>query len=107
MRAVDFAVSRILPEALRQDTYDLGKKGMAKIMAEVARRYPDRFPEIVQKLGDLGRRAAWLQGYTTAPRDTQQVIDTSKYYGTNCDARWETSRRTCLPRNSRSDGRKF
>ena len=80
MRAIDFAVSQILPEDLRQESYDLGKKGMAQLMSDVAMRYPDQFPVIVQKLGDIGRRAAWLQGYTTAPEDTRQVIDTKKYY---------------------------
>lgn len=80
MRAVDFAVTQILPEDLRRDTYDLGKTGLATLMADVASKHPDRFPEIVQKLGDLGRRAAWLQGYTTSGDDTKQVIDTRKYY---------------------------
>lgn len=80
MRAIDFAVSQILPPDLRQDTYDLGKKGMAMLMADVAAKYPDQFPTITQKLGDLGRRAAWLQGYTTGAEDTRPVIDTKKYY---------------------------
>lgn len=80
MRAIDFAVSKVLPEDMRRDTYDLGKNGMAAIMAEVATKHPDKFAEIVQKLGDLGRHAAWRQGYTTAGRDTRQVIDTGKYY---------------------------
>lgn len=80
MRAIDFAVSQILPPDLRREKYDLGKKGMAELMAEVATNHPDDFPEIVQRLGDLGRKAAWLQGYTTAASDTRQVIDTKKYY---------------------------
>lgn len=80
MRAVDFAVSRILPEDMRRPTYDLGKGGMGEIMADVARRYPDRFPDVAKRLGDLGRRASWLQGYTTGPSDTRGVIDTSSYY---------------------------
>jgi DNA-directed RNA polymerase subunit beta' len=80
MRALDFAVSQVLPEDLRQDTYDLSKRGMQELMYQVASNYPDRYPEIIQKLGDLGRRAAWLQGYTTTSDDTRQVIDTSKYY---------------------------
>lgn len=65
---------------MRQETYDLGKNGMAKIMADVALRYPDQFPQIVKQLGDLGRRASWLQGYTTGPDDTRGVVDTASYY---------------------------
>ncbi len=80
MRAADFAVSQILPPDLRQDTYDLGKNGIGQLMASVASKYPEKFPSIAQQLGNLGRRAAWLQGYTTGPSDTRQVIDTSKYY---------------------------
>lgn len=80
MRAVDFAVSRILPPDLRRETYDLTKGGVAQIMAEVASKHPDMFPKVAQQLGDLGRQAAWLQGYTTTSNDTRQVIDTSKYF---------------------------
>lgn len=80
MKAVDFAVSRILPEDMRQADYDLSKKGMANIMAQVASKYPDRFGEIAKRLGDLGRNAAWYQGYTTSGADTRPIIDTSRYY---------------------------
>lgn len=80
MKAVDFAVSRILPEDLRQSTYDLGKKGMSNLMAQVAARYPERFGEIAKKLGDLGRNAAWYQGYSTTAADTKPIIDTKRYY---------------------------
>lgn len=80
MKAADFAISRILPEDLRQPEYDLSKKGVAKIMAQVASKYPERFSEISKKLGDLGRNAAWYQGYTTSAADTRPVIDTRAYY---------------------------
>ncbi len=80
MRAVDFAVSQALPEDMRRENYDLGKNGMAQLMAEVASKHPDQFPIVAQKLGDIGRRAAWLQGYTTTSNDTRQVIDTKKYF---------------------------
>lgn len=98
MRAVDFAISRILPEDLRRDTYDLGKKGMANLMAEVALKHPDRFPDIAKKLGDMGRRAAWWQGYTTADEDTRQVIDTKKYYA-QMDAELTKLRKEKLPQD--------
>lgn len=96
MRAVDFAVSQILPADMRQDSYDLGKNGMAAIMADVALRYPEQFPTIVKQLGDLGRRASWAQGYTTGPADTRGVIDTSAYYA-KMDAEIDHLRKEKLP----------
>ena len=104
MRAIDFAVSQILPEDLRKDTYDLGKKGMAGLMAEVAGKHPKDFPNIVQRLGDLGRKAAWLQGYTTGGADTKQVIDTKKYYA-QMDAEIDKLRREKLPADEFDDQR--
>jgi hypothetical protein len=80
MKAIDFAVSRILPEDLRQPEYDLSKKGVSLLLAQVAERYPDRFKDIAKKLGDLGRMSAWRSGYATTPEDTMPVIDTAKYY---------------------------
>ena len=95
MRAIDFAVSQSLPEDMRRDSYDLGKKGMAELMAEVASKHPDKFPEVIKKLGDLGRRAAWLQGYSTTASDTRQVIDTGKYYA-QMDAEMDNLRKEKL-----------
>jgi len=65
---------------------------MAQLMAEVAAKHPAEFPSVAQKLGDLGRRAAWLQGYTTSSSDTRQVIDTKKYYA-QMDAELDKLRR--------------
>lgn len=81
MKAVDFAVSQILPPDLRQTTYDLSKKGVSALMGQVASRYPDKFAEITQKLGQLGRRAAWYQSYTAGAKDTMPVMDTDKVLG--------------------------
>lgn len=80
-RALDFALSRILPEDLRKPTYDVSKNGMGNMMTEIARKYPERYAEISQKIGDLGRRASFLQGYTIGPEDTAGVIDTDRYLG--------------------------
>jgi hypothetical protein len=104
MKAVDFAVSRILPEDMRQSDYDLSKKGMANIMAQVASRYPDRFGEIAQKLGNLGRNAAWYQGYTTSGADTRPIIDTSRYYA-QMDAELDDLRKQKLDKDEFGDQR--
>jgi len=81
---------------MQKDTYDLGKRGMSEIMAEVAAHHPDEFPRIVKQLGDLGRRASWRQGYTTGPADTRQVIDTASYYA-KMDAELAGLRKQKLP----------
>ena len=104
MKAVDFAVSRILPEDMRQADYDLSKKGMANIMAQVASKYPDRFGEIAQKLGNLGRNAAWYQGYTTSGADTRPIIDTSRYYA-QMDAELDDLRKQKLDKDEFGDQR--
>jgi hypothetical protein len=80
MKAVDYAVSQILPEDLRQPSYDLSKNGMAAILTGVASKYPEQFRVISKRLGDLGRNAAWYQGYSTTAADTLPVINTSIYY---------------------------
>lgn len=80
MRALDFALSRILPEDLRQDSYDMSKKGLSTLMSTLAREHPESYREVVKRIGDLGRRSAFLQGYTIAPGDTQPVISTQDYF---------------------------
>lgn len=80
MRALDFALSRILPEDMRSDSYDMSKKGVSELMAQLARTHPDHYREVSKRLGDLGRKNAFLQGFTIGPDDTQPVVDTSTYY---------------------------
>lgn len=80
MRALDFAISRILPEDLRRETYSVDKAGLQDLLYQVALRYPDKYAEVTQKIGDLGRNQAWFGGYSTGPKDTQGVIDTSVYF---------------------------
>lgn len=80
MRALDFALNRILPEDLRSDSYDMSKKGVSELMSSLARLHPEQYREVSKKIGDLGRKNAFLQGFTIGPDDTQPVIDTSTYY---------------------------
>lgn len=104
MKAVDFAVSRILPEDMRQSEYDLSKKGVANIMAQIASRYPEKFGEVAKKLGDLGRNAAWYQGYSTTAADTKPIIDTSRYYA-QMDAELDNLRKQKLDKEEFDDQR--
>lgn len=79
MRAIDFALNRILPEELRQDSYDMSKKGMSELMARIAKEHPDKYADIAKQIGDLGRRNAFLKGFTIGPSDVTPVIDTGAY----------------------------
>lgn len=96
MRALDFALNRILPEDMRRDSYDMSKKGVAEIMTQLAREHPDQYRVVAKQLGDLGRRNAFLRGFTIGPDDTQPVIDTSTYY-TRMDAELAALRQQKLP----------
>ena len=96
MRALDFALSRILPESLRRDSYDMSKKGVADIMTSVAREHPDQYREVSKRIGDLGRKNAFLQGFTIGPDDTRPVIDTGTYYA-RMDAELASLREKKLP----------
>lgn len=96
MRALDFALNRILPEDLRQESYDMSKKGMSELMTRLAREHPDKYREVSKKLGDLGRRNAYLKGFTIGPNDTQPVIDTSTYFA-RMDAEMDDLRSKNLP----------
>lgn len=96
MRAIDFALNRILPEDMRQESFDMSKKGMSELMVRLARDHPDSYREVAKKIGDLGRRNAFLRGFTIGPDDTQPVIDTSTYY-TRMDAELAALRAQKLP----------
>lgn len=98
MKAIDFAINRVLPEDLRQPSYDLSKKGVGKLLAQVATKYPDKYPEISKRLGDLGRNYAWSSGYSTGPEDTKPVIDTPKYLA-KLDAELDSLRKEKLDKD--------
>lgn len=51
-------VNDALPEELRDYDRTLDKKQLNTLLHEVATRFPDRYPDIVKRLGDIGRRAA-------------------------------------------------
>lgn len=95
MRAIDIAVSEALPEDLRQGTYNLDKKGLATLMAQVATSHPDKFAEVAKRLGDLGRHAAYQQGYTISDKDMDPVLDRKQMF-TKMDAEIKALRKQKL-----------
>ena len=80
VRAADYAISRILPEDLRQEKYDLSAKGVDVLAARIARAHPDKYADLIKQIGDLGRHAAWTSGYTVTPKDLRPVIDKQQYF---------------------------
>lgn len=55
-------INESLPEDMRDSTRVLDKKGIQKLMDEVARKHPEKYPEIVKNLSDIGRRFAYKSG---------------------------------------------
>lgn len=104
MRALDFALSKILPEDLRRESYDMSKKGVAELMTSLAREHPDQYREVSKKIGDLGRKNAFLYGFTIGPDDTQPVVDTSTYYA-RMDAELAALRAKKLPADDFDEAR--
>lgn len=80
MRALDLALEHILPPDLQQPNgYDFGKKGLSRLTSDIARRYPDRYGEIVKQLGDLGRHHAWHSGFSFGDADLRTGVDVNAH----------------------------
>jgi hypothetical protein len=55
-------VNEIIPEELRSPDLVLDKKGLANLLSEVAKKYPDQYRDISFRLGKIGREAAYSTG---------------------------------------------
>jgi DNA-directed RNA polymerase subunit beta' len=55
-------ISEALPEELRQEQYDLSKKGVHKLFMQLAEKHPDKYKEVLQQLSTIGATAAWTEG---------------------------------------------
>jgi DNA-directed RNA polymerase subunit beta' len=62
-------INEALPEDLRDYQRRLDKKGLKDLLREVMRRYPDRYKEIVHRLGQLGADFATSTGSSFSLRD--------------------------------------
>jgi hypothetical protein len=56
------AVNHALPEDLKDHGRVLDKKGLEKLLQQLAEKYPDRYREIVQHLARVGHHTAQLTG---------------------------------------------
>lgn len=75
----------------------MDKKSIANLLAEVAKKYPDKYEQIAKTISDLGRKASYLQGETLTLSDTEPVIDRERFFA-RMDAELDAARKA-LPRD--------
>jgi len=69
----------ILPDDMKREEYDMSKKGIESLMAELARSHPEDYAKISHKIGTLGRDASFYQGNTVAHNDMKPVLRVTDY----------------------------
>ena len=75
MKAVSLLIESGLPKDLRNPDRNYDKKSVDELLADVARKYPEKYPEIVQHIADVGRNASYLQGETLKLSDMKAPFD--------------------------------
>ncbi len=55
-----------LPEDMRKPAYNLDKKGTHALFQELAEKHPDQYKEVLQKLNNIGRDAAYNSGQSVS-----------------------------------------
>lgn len=60
---------RVLPEDMRQPSYDLDKKSIKKLLQELAERHPDRFKDVAHQIMKMGHFASQSTGLSIGLRD--------------------------------------
>ena len=96
MKAIDLMVANLLPPDLRDPARRYNKKGIDTLLAEVARRYPDRYADIAEGLADLGRNTASFQGETLTLADMKAPFDKREVLG-QMDAELDAVANSDLP----------
>ena len=68
-------INESLPESMRDHNRVLDKKGIEKLLAEVAEKHPDQYRTIVKQLSDVGRDAAFTTGgYSFGLKSLRQSV---------------------------------
>jgi len=80
MKAVQLLVQSTLPEDLQREEYGMDARSMGDLMAEVARRHPDKYEEISKQLSDAGLYSSYIQGETLGLEDLKPVVDKEKIF---------------------------
>jgi len=58
----DYVINQGLPEQFRQSGRVLDKKGIDKLLSQVAKEAPDKFSDVIQHLSNVGRFTAQMTG---------------------------------------------
>lgn len=75
MKAVSLLINSYLPEDLRDYNRTYTAKELNELMSQVADKYPDQFDNILRRVSDTGRKAAYYQGETITLADLASPID--------------------------------
>lgn len=59
-------LNKSLPEDLRQPGFTLDKKGVHKLLQQVAEKHPEKYQDILHSLNELGRNAGWTEGVSVS-----------------------------------------
>lgn len=78
--AVNILIDALLPEDLRDSTRLYDKKGLDKLMTEIARTRPELYAPIAKQLGDVGRHQAYFRGETFTLNDFKPVHDRQQMF---------------------------
>ena len=79
VKAVSLVLNDALPEDLRDYQRKPDAKNIGRIMHMVAMFHPEKYADVAQKIGDIGRDAAYWQGETIGLDDLEDPIDTKSY----------------------------
>lgn len=80
MKAIELFVESKLPEDLRPEKLNLDGKGVEALLAQVARKRPEIYGDLLKHLADAGRHAAYRQGETLTLNDLRPVLDMKRIY---------------------------
>lgn len=92
MKAIQLLIDSELPRDLRDPTRTYDAKSIGDLMAQIARKYPDRYEELAKKISDIGRKASYLQGETLTLGDLKPVVDKASIFA-KMDAEVEAARK--------------
>jgi|SaaInlV_165m_DNA_1040744.scaffolds.fasta_scaffold08299_3 hypothetical protein len=75
MKAIDLLLNSYLPEDLRDYSRQYDKKGLHTLMADIAKKHPDKYRELSKVISDTGRNASYIQGETLTLSDMRPTYD--------------------------------
>ena len=75
MKAIDLLLKDIVPPDLWDEQRKWDQPSVVRLMADVARKYPEQYGSIAKRLSDVGRHAAYRMGVTLTLSDMKPVLD--------------------------------